>query len=74
MLGASVSLLALVSTFVAFGSWPGTASGTAVDQIVLRSVTAAHKASPVTVASAAHQPAARNARRAARSASCQRPQ
>ena len=40
MLGASICLLALVSTFVAFGRWPGAQSGRAVDQLVLRSVAA----------------------------------
>ena len=38
MLGASVCVFALVSAFVAFGSWPGTTSHTRVDQLVLRAV------------------------------------
>src|SRR5213082_2087876 len=49
MLGASICLLALVSTFVAFGRWPGAQSGTAVDQLVLRSVATAHHGADVTV-------------------------
>ncbi|MEA2424170.1 MAG: hypothetical protein QOH13_580, partial [Thermoleophilaceae bacterium] len=36
MLGASVCLFALVSAFVAFGSWPGAQSQTSLDQVVLR--------------------------------------
>ena len=49
MLGASVVMLVLVSTFVAFGSWPGSDSGKQVDQVVLRDVTASAKAKPKAV-------------------------
>jgi hypothetical protein len=38
MLGASVALFALVSGFVAFGSWPGAGTHTNVDQVLLREV------------------------------------
>jgi gas vesicle protein len=49
MLGASVVMLVLVSTFVAFGSWPGSDSGKRVDQVVLNDVTASAKAKPKAV-------------------------
>lgn len=42
MLGASIGVLALVSSFVAFGSWPGTTSHTRVDQVVLRAIQQSH--------------------------------
>jgi hypothetical protein len=38
MLGASLAMLALVSAFVAFGSWPGTQGASHVDQVVLSEV------------------------------------
>src|SRR3954451_19539427 len=38
MLGASVAMLALMSAFVAFGSWPGAKSATKVNQLVLSEV------------------------------------
>jgi hypothetical protein len=38
MLAASLAMLALVSTYVAFGSWPGASSGRSVDQVVLDAV------------------------------------
>jgi hypothetical protein len=38
MLGASLAMFALVSGFVAFGSWPGAKSATNVDSVVLRDV------------------------------------
>src|SRR3954451_18094935 len=47
MLGASLAMFALVSAFVAFGSWPGGKSATEVDQVVLNDVV---KAKPKTVA------------------------
>jgi hypothetical protein len=65
MLGASICVFALVSAFVAFGSWPGSASQTEVNQIVLRSVQRPHS-SKVTVRSNAVALARRQAQRAAR--------
>src|SRR3954471_7234824 len=50
MLGASLAMFALVSGFVAFGSWPGAKSATEVDQVVLNSV-ATPKAKAVAVRS-----------------------
>ena len=47
MLGASLAVLALVSAFVAFGSWPGQGSGSKVDQFLLKDVVSAN---PKTVA------------------------
>lgn len=47
MLIASVGLFALVSTLVAFGSWPGIGSGAQVDQVLLNNVV---KARPKPVA------------------------
>src|SRR4051794_17487130 len=41
MLGASLAVLALVSAFVAFGSWPGQGSGSKVDQLLLHDVVSA---------------------------------
>src|SRR5436309_3386610 len=38
MLAASVCVLVLVGSFVAFGSWPGSGTGTDVNQVILRSV------------------------------------
>jgi hypothetical protein len=38
MLAASLAMLALVSTYVAFGSWPGASSGRGVNQVVLDAV------------------------------------
>src|SRR5215212_2546153 len=38
MLGASLAMLVLVGTFVAFGSWPGTDNGKRVDQVLLNEV------------------------------------
>src|SRR5690349_18536553 len=35
MLGSALAMLVLVSTFVAFGSWPGSSSGKDVDQLLL---------------------------------------
>jgi hypothetical protein len=48
MLAASLAMLALVSTYVAFGSWPGASSGRSVDQVVLDAV--AKPAAPRNVA------------------------
>jgi hypothetical protein len=47
MLAASVSLFGMVSAFVAFGGWPGTAGHTSVDQVVLDALRP--KAEPVAV-------------------------
>src|SRR5215212_3655260 len=47
MLGAAVAMLALVSAFVAFGSWPGQNAGSEVDQVLLNEVV---KAKPKAVA------------------------
>src|SRR4051794_3454092 len=52
MLGAAVAMLALVSAFVAFGSWPGSTSATQVDEILLAQV-AKPKAQKVAVGAAA---------------------
>src|SRR3954468_14985245 len=52
MLGASLAVLVLVSAFVAFGSWPGEASGSKVDEFLLNDVAGA-KPKPVAVGSAA---------------------
>src|SRR3954452_11501962 len=41
MLGASLAVLALVSAFVAFGSWPGQGAGSKVDQFLLKDVVSA---------------------------------
>jgi hypothetical protein len=38
MLGASLCMFVVVSTFVAFGSWPGAQSHASVDQVLLRDV------------------------------------
>jgi hypothetical protein len=38
MLGSALAMLVLVSTFVAFGSWPGSSSGKEVDQLLLNDV------------------------------------
>lgn len=67
MLGASLCCFVLLSTFVAFGAWPGASSGTSVDQLVLRSVQHP-RAAKVTVRRDAVQIAQRQAaaRRAAR--------
>src|SRR5689334_20964625 len=40
MLGSALAMLVLVSTFVAFGSWPGSSSGKEVDQLLLKEVAA----------------------------------
>jgi len=47
MLGAALAMLVLVSTFVAFGSWPGADNGKRVDQVLLNEVV---KAKPQAVA------------------------
>src|SRR3954451_25231233 len=47
MLVASLALFALVSTLVAFGSWPGIGAGPQVDQVLLNDV---EKAKPKPVA------------------------
>ena len=66
MLAASLSVFALLSAFIAFGSWPGAASHSDVDQIVLQSVQGSH-AGKVTVSRNAVADARRDAaRRAAR--------
>jgi hypothetical protein len=63
MLAASLAMLALVSTYVAFGSWPGANSGRSLDQVVLDAV--AKPAAPRKVAvhpnavAVAHRAAAR---------------
>ena len=62
MLGASLCVFALLSAFVTFGSWPGTGSHTAVDQIVLNSIERPH-AAEVTVRSDAVAIARRQAAR-----------
>src|SRR5438132_8284839 len=49
MLGGAVALFAVLSAFIAFGSWPGAHSSTSVDQIVLRAAQRAPHASTVTV-------------------------
>jgi hypothetical protein len=51
MLAASIGLFALVSTFVAFGSWPGSNTATQVNKVVLSDVAAPKKATPVRVRS-----------------------
>src|SRR5438045_8438416 len=57
MLGASLCLLAVVVTFVAFGRWPGAQSGSAADQLVLRSVaTTPHAPGPAVRAQPAATP------------------
>lgn len=61
MLAASLAMLALVSTYVAFGSWPGASSGRSVNQVVLDAV--AKPAAPRKVA--VHANAVAVARRAA---------
>lgn len=53
MLGAALCMLVLVSTFVAFGSWPGETSGKQVDQVLLNEVTAVKKPQAVAVGSEA---------------------
>lgn len=60
MLAASLCILVLVSSFVAFGSWPGSGTGTDVNQVVLRSVQRHAAAPKVTV----HRNAVLLARRA----------
>ena len=50
MLGASLAMLALVSGFVAFGSWPGSKSASQVDQVFLN-IAGKPKAKPVAVRS-----------------------
>jgi hypothetical protein len=47
MLGASLAMFALVSAFVAFGSWPGASGGDQLDQVLLNDVV---KAKPKQVA------------------------
>jgi hypothetical protein len=53
MLGASLCMLLLVSTFVAFGSWPGENTGKEIDQVLLNEVAGAKKAEKVAVGTAA---------------------
>ncbi|MEA2482452.1 MAG: hypothetical protein QOC55_399 [Thermoleophilaceae bacterium] len=60
MLGASLAMLALVSAFVAFGSWPGTQGASDVNQVVLNEV-----AKPTPKKVAVGTAAVRSARRAA---------
>src|SRR3954468_19511590 len=62
MLAASLSVFALLSAFLAFGSWPGANSHSAVDQIVLRSVERPHSGK-VTVSGNAVAAARRDAAR-----------
>ena len=50
MLGASLAMLALVSGFVAFGSWPGSNAASKVDQVFLN-IAAKPSAKPVSVRS-----------------------
>jgi hypothetical protein len=68
MLCAAVSMFALLSAFVAFGSWPGAETGTTVDQIVLREAQQSRAAEKVTVradaVAIARRRAARNRGRA----------
>jgi len=63
MLGASLAMLVLVSSFVAFGSWPGSDSGTDVNQVVLTDVVAKTKPKAVAVGSNAVARAKRADRR-----------
>src|SRR3954468_3226513 len=63
MLGASLAMLVLVSSFVAFGSWPGSDSGTDVNQVVLTDVVAKNQTKAVAVASDAVARAKRADRR-----------
>ena len=51
MLGASLVMLALVSGFVAFGSWPGAKDSTQVDQVFLNGVAHPKAAAKVAVRS-----------------------
>jgi hypothetical protein len=65
MLGASVVVFALVSAFMAFGSWPGSGSHTTVDTVVLRDAQRTRLGN-VTVRANAVALARRAAQRAAR--------
>jgi hypothetical protein len=65
MLGASICVLALVSGFIAFGSWPGEAAHARIDSLVLREVQDA-KPALVAVSANAVVVAQRNAQGAAR--------
>lgn len=51
MLAGSVALLAMVSAFVAFGSWPGANSAKQIDQVVLRDVVTKTKPEKIAVRS-----------------------
>jgi hypothetical protein len=51
MLAAALSLLALVSTYIAFGRWPGSTQSSSLSQIVLRAVSESRSPNPVTVSS-----------------------
>jgi hypothetical protein len=53
MLGAALSMLLLVSTFVAFGTWPGESTGKQIDQVLLNEVAGHETAAKVAVGSAA---------------------
>jgi hypothetical protein len=60
--GAAIVMLVLVSTFVAFGSWPGSSNGKEVDQVILNEV-AKPKAAKVAVGAQAVKAARRAATR-----------
>jgi len=53
MLGAALAMLVLVSTFVAFGTWPGESTGKQIDQVLLNEVAGHKTAAKVAVGSAA---------------------
>lgn len=53
MLAGSLAMLAMVGTFVAFGSWPGATSGAHVDQVLLSAVTKPHAPEHVVVSAKA---------------------
>ena len=53
MLGAALAMLLLVSTFVAFGKWPGESTGKQIDQVLLNEVAGHKTAAMVAVGSAA---------------------
>jgi hypothetical protein len=62
LLAASLAMFGLVSTIVAFGSWPGAGAGRQVDQVLLRDVVNA-KPKPVAVGDDAVKAARRAAAR-----------
>jgi hypothetical protein len=53
MLGGALAMLLLVSTFVAFGTWPGESTGKQIDQVLLNEIAGHRTAAKVAVGSAA---------------------